>query len=111
MYSSTRKNIYFPVLHCNVKDTAALWTQFNKVFAEADKLFAEAGRLMQEPETPEHVITSGCHNVRFSAKTLRDRWRLAGCFLRLASKMLWSGQAALKFKRVKAPAESRVENN
>ena len=88
-----------------MKSTAALWAQFDRVFAEADKLFAEADRLMRE--APEHEVTSEAHNVRFKTKTFMDRLRLCGYFMCTGCAVLFKGQAILRFKHAKSP----VQNN
>ena len=81
-----------------------LWGHFNDAMKHADEAFAAADRAFNEAETyhPKQKCRTGTgnqkHSLRFSAHTLRERWRLTKRFFKMGCRVLATGRTEFCFR-------------
>ena len=75
-----------------------MWDHFDEAFASMDKAFGAADAMFARPPVaPVRAEISG-HQLRFSAGTLRERWRMTSKFARMSLRMLFTGRTTFAFK-------------
>lgn len=94
------------MIRTKVTDSSRVFAHADEAFAHADhafkcadQAFAEAERLMRDIPQGEHIKTNSEHTLRFAARGIGQRFKIAKKFFALGISIIWRGTGNLRFRK------------